>query len=536
MMRSFITVGLLYLACVNSALAHETGSPGSMIVVTGTSLGRKINDADKKLGSNYGVIKVVSPGRINETIRISPHHVLLFAAGTWEFTASPGVELESNTSLKGLGIGETTLKLLRNNGSLIISKDYDILHGKEDSLILHSSDSSHAVPDNKVSNVALGARHISISDIALSGGYKVGQPEGTANGITIYGFWFNISNVLVHNFSGNGILTEYVYSGETKGIDAAESFVNNVKVLGNGRNGWVVRGSHDSIVSGLISALNNGWGIDVQGKKNYYSGGGLMLTNVHAYGNTLGGVRTESGANILAFGLESEANYGPGVLLRSNDNIIHGEFYSNRTYGIQLGDNGSYAGANYIDGQLHNNGIAQIAFTKSAGFNYISGVIYASGHQKYFYGQVTKHDFVSAVTGGLNTTSMAQHLPGGVVFDSGGNIHGLNRLVNDLASTPIAQTASINATISVSQISPCLVDGKSKALVSWSVESKAVKRVKVFVTNPGADARRLFSTADRSGSAETGDWVRSGVRFDLVDAANGQYLATNTVPSSYCAH
>jgi hypothetical protein len=283
--------------------------------------------------------------------------------------------------------------------------------------------------------------------------------------------------------------------------------------------------------------------LDVEHKEDYYSGGGLMLTNVHAYGNTLGGVRTQKGANILAFGLESEANHGPGVLLRSNDNVVHGEFYTNKSYGIQIGDDSFYSGANLIEAQLHNNGEAQIYFDKSAGYNYVTGVVYASGMQKYVLGTVTSDDVLSTVVGGLNKPAVPQQFQGKVRIDNKGNISGFRTMNGAPTATAskmpmprITKRSSSAATLSVTLNggTSCIPTAGASAHVSWVVRSKGISNVKVMVTSPNSDRAQLFSSGGRVGAAETGPWVRTGTRFDLVNTSTGALLATNVISASTC--
>lgn len=514
----------------------------NVIEVSGSgALAERINAADKSLGAQAGTIEVLDGGVINQTLHLAPHHSLRFGSGEWVFEKSPGIEISSYSSIVGSGVGETLLRLMPKNGDLVISSDYSELHGKPDSYILSLGDD--AGKEGRESGKVHGAKLITISDLTLGGTHKGKASEGNATGIRLYGFWFNISKVLIENFSGDGMLTEYAYSGHTEGNDAAESYVSDVKILNNGKSGWVVRGSHDSIVNGLIAAMNGGWGIDVQNKKGYYSGSGLMLTNVHAYGNTLGGVRTQSGANILAFSLESEANFGPGLLLRSNDNIVHGEFYANRTYGIQIGDASSYSGANYINVQLHNNKISQIAFVKSAGYNYIAGVVYASGSQKYYSGSITKDDFVTAVMGGLPGNAVVQHVQGGIEVDTERKINGVANLVykqgnRTALSATLGGEKSSDATLSVvpDTVDECGAKHPGKARVSWHVRRKSIGQINVMVANPGRESGTLFAQGGANGGAETGNWVWPGTRFDLVAADSGNVLATFTVTSKQCVH
>lgn len=527
-------------------LARKTPSVTDTLTISGSNnLADRINAADSELGEKAGKIVVLTSGDITKTVRLAPHHTLAFASGVWKFSADSGIEVSSYSRVTGNGVGETTLTLTNPDGSLIISSDYNELHNQHQNTVLHP-DLESAEKDAAGKNTGshfLGAKLITISDLTLSGVFQKGDKPGTATGIRIYGFWFRLNNILVENFSGPGIVTEYVSSGYTKGNDAAESFVNDVKIMNNGGDGWVVRGSHDTMVNGLISALNGRWGLDVQHNEGYFSGGGLMLSNVHAYGNTLGGVRTQSGANILAFGLESEANHGPGVLLRSNDNVIRGEFYTNKTYGIQIGDGSSYSGANLIEAQLHNNGEAQIYFDKSAGYNLFTGVIYASGKQKYVLGAVTADDVLNTVVGGLSHSAVAQQFQGKVVIDNKGNVSGIRSLggspageVPNPRNSAGPNQVSSAATLSV-VLKPgvtCIPASGVSAHVSWAVRSKAIANVKVTVANPHSDRSQLFSSGGKVGGADTGQWVRPGTKFELLNSATGALLATYTVSSAAC--
>jgi hypothetical protein len=146
----------------------------------------------------------------------------------------------------------------------------------------------------------------------------------------------------------------------------------------------------------------------------------LMLTNTHLYANG-NGMRTESGANILAYGIESEANKGVGLLLRSNDSIIQGTFYANKTYGIQIGDDNSFSGANNLNMQLHNNKVAQLKWGGSAGYNMVNAVVFPNDpSQQFFENKPSNSDYIA--TSGPNAV---QQFPGGILMDSDRNMYGV---------------------------------------------------------------------------------------------------------------
>lgn len=387
----------------------------STITIVGTQdLSARINAADARLGDRAGVIEVTDAGKIRETLHLSPKHILRFGAGEWHFTAAPGIVVSDADQIVGVAPYLTTLQYDAPNGDLIVSKDFEVFDGMPEKSVLE-----YPTKDKKLKQVG-GTKYVKISNLTLSGDPKSKQRTG----VRIYGFWLTFSDVSVENFPGDGIMTEYVASGKILGNDATESFFSHVKLLNNGGNGWTVRGPHDSIVNGMIVAKNGGWGIDVQHRDGYYSGGGLMLTNVHAYANKAGGIRTAHGANILAYAIESEANHGPGVVLRSNDNYVQGEIYTNAGTGIQIGEAGAYSGVNTINVQLHNNRTSQIDFVNTAGGNHISGAIYASGTQKYFGGEPSNVDVINASLGGLDSVAIGQRYQGGMRVDTSGTIWG----------------------------------------------------------------------------------------------------------------
>jgi hypothetical protein len=70
--------------------------------------------------------------------------------------------------------------------------------------------------------------------------------------------------------------------------------------------------------------------------------------------------------------------------------------------------------------------------------------------------------------------------------------------------------------------------------VSWQVRLPSVKQVKVMVSDPDATTARLFSESGDTGSADTGNWVAAGTRFDLLDAATGSKLTSYVVKSEAC--
>lgn len=390
----------------------------------GGDLGEQINAADASLGSSPGEIRVSAPGEVLIPIKLSRGHVLAFGPGEWRFHATPAITVDDACGVLGAGVFRTRLVLAGSaSGDLVRSHGFEALTGTPDSTILSATSSAP-----QVKAFEGGVKYVSVRDLTLSG--HPDQDPGTSTGLRLYGFWWTLSDVVVEHFSGDGIVSEWIASGtvDKHGSDLPESWVTRVKLNANGGNGWTVRGPHDTAVNGLVAANNRGWGVDVQHKEGVYSGGGLMLDNAHLYGNGLGGLRTERGANIVAFGLESEANAGPGLLLRSNDNVVTGLFYANKTHGVQIGDSLNYSGANLLNVQSHNNAMSQFAWERSAGFNHVSGVLFATGNQIPYTGRPTQADLMTVTAGERTTGDVEAWFPGGIRFNDAGEAFGVRGL------------------------------------------------------------------------------------------------------------
>jgi hypothetical protein len=398
-------------------------SPASTVYadqMEGANVGEKVNAALRKLGGRHGAVVVEEGGEIATGIVLGVGQSLYFGPGKWHCTANPCITLNSGSDLIGSGVYKTRIERAPGTaGPIVRSKDYERLSAMSEKDAL-AQDNSLAFDRKNLP----GIKFARIRDISFDG-RREDQTE-PANGIELYGLWLTVEEVSIERFNGDGLVTQFIAGGdiEKDSTDAMESNFTKVKLLGNKGNGWTVRGPHDSISTNVISALNDGWGIDVQHKEGHYSGGGLMLTNTHLYANG-DGMRTEPGAAILAFGLVSEANVGVGLLLRSNDSVIVGSFYANGGYGIQFGDDEHYAGANTLTVQLHNNGKAQVHWKRSGGYNVFTGTVYPNDStQKFFESLPALSDQV--LTAGPHAV---QQFSGGLSMDSDGNIYRA-RLVN----------------------------------------------------------------------------------------------------------
>jgi len=410
-----IVIVYFILSGYNSAPKFIEGQTLTADTFIGDDIGQKVNVAVATMGDKQGTIHITGQGKITTPIRLGVGQVLEFGPGTWECVASPCITLDDASQVIGAGVYRTKLTLAPSSeGPLLQSKDFDELSGKSEAELTKVKHTLEG--DGKG---LPGVKYIKIKELTLYGNKE--NHAAPANGIEIYGLWYWLEDLSIEHFSGDGLVTQFIPGGavDSAGNDAMESYFTNIKMLSNDGNGWTLKGPHDSISSGVISANNGGWGIDVQHKEGYYSGGGSMFSNTHLYGN-VNGFRTEAGANILAYGIESEANKGVGMLLRSNDSVVQGIFYANGTYGVQIGEGTYYAGANVLTIQAHNNKLAQVNWAASAGYNTLTGPIFPNDDkQKYFESKPTKQDQV------LSAGPYAvQYFSGGVQMDSDKNVYG----------------------------------------------------------------------------------------------------------------
>lgn len=97
-----------------------------------------------------------------------------------------------------------------------------------------------------------------------------------------------------------------------------------------------------------------------------------------------------------------------------------------------------------------------------------------------------------------------------------------------------ASAGQASLTVDPGAVSACDASTRVIAHVSWQVRMPSVHQVKVMVSDPGMTTSRLFSESGDTGSADTGNWVAAGMRFDLLDAATGSKLSSYVVKSEAC--
>ena len=99
---------------------------------------------------------------------------------------------------------------------------------------------------------------------------------------------------------------------------------------------------------------------------------------------------------------------------------------------------------------------------------------------------------------------------------------------------PVSQeTTADGVTFTITQVQgDCNPETPYRAKLSWTIADVTKAAVQVRVDT--VDGPLMATITSMDGSAETGDWVKSGGRFFLVNIATGEALATVTSGPETC--
>lgn len=243
--------------------------------------------------------------------------------------------LDSNVWVKGSGVNITILQS-------VASSDADVIAGRNFSTL---TGTSKATPETR------GVRYVKISDLTIKGD-KATNSSGF--GIRLWGCSLQFDNLMVQDCAEDGIWTEFTTHDTPSTPDwqdnMLESFFNNIKVVGNGGNGWTFNGPHDSHLNNFVAAHNGGWGFE--GLTGYSS---ICGSNWNGWSNTTGCYTFTAGAalnQIVASGpgiglqslqggvrvtnLFASGCVGVAVDLTGQQNFIQGVIRASTTHALQL--------------------------------------------------------------------------------------------------------------------------------------------------------------------------------------------------------
>ena len=105
-----------------------------------------------------------------------------------------------------------------------------------------------------------------------------------------------------------------------------------------------------------------------------------------------------------------------------------------------------------------------------------------------------------------------------------------------VATEGVTQNGPYELKVNPGQVFRCAGRDRIEAKVSWAVTDPEVKDwVEIYATAPGeGQTKTLFAKGGLEGTAETGNWVFEGTRFDLVNPVDGKELASYVVTALPC--
>jgi hypothetical protein len=161
-----------------------------------------------------------------------------------------------------------------------------------------------------------------------AGDYLLGAPQSGVKGLTLdgnatanYGYrvWGAAQltdDLIVQNCVQGGLWTEFTdVDSFADPAQKLKSSFGTVKSIGNGGEGWTMRGPHDSMCTDYVAYSNTGWALTVDSVESGYDGG-ITFAHFNSFLNTLGSARILNGGFIdIISGALSGSNTGTGLEL-----------------------------------------------------------------------------------------------------------------------------------------------------------------------------------------------------------------------------
>ncbi|MEH1097896.1 glycosyl hydrolase family 28-related protein [Micromonospora sp. CPCC 205561] len=275
-----IAAGVGTVGIGGTAVANGLSSAGDATVVNVREHGAKGDGtADDTAALQAAIDRVRSTGGI-----------VFLPPGTY---LTRRLTLHSRVHLRGSGGDATTLRLKAGaNSAILESEGFARLSGTR------SDD---------------GITLFSLRDLTLDGN-KEQNPEG-GHGLRVYGYGYEITEVIVFNCRGDGILSEW---GPAAALPAPshqmEARLTAVRTHGNDGHGVNFQGPHDSMFLNCVTFENAGAGFRLAGDST-----GTQMVNCHAWGIKQN-VSFDLGAtSVGCVNCYADLNGGVGVRISRND-------------------------------------------------------------------------------------------------------------------------------------------------------------------------------------------------------------------------
>jgi hypothetical protein len=282
--------------------------------------------------------------------------IVFFSPGTYRVGS---VALKSRVHLRGSGIDATVIRLRdSDDGALFESEGFEDLTG---------SDSGD------------GITSFSLRDFTIDGNRERG---GNADGLRIFGYGYELTEIVVHSCGGDGIYSEWGSVGSIgEASHEMEARFSGVRSHTNGGNGITFRGPHDSMFVNCLAYHNDGIGFHLAGVSH-----GSQLTNLHSWGAEQQVAFQVDALAISCLNCYGDIDGGVGVAITRNEcqwiggRVIGSRASAEDEIGLQLGGAGSEeaVSAVIVDTYIQNCGTAAIDLPGDGGRN----VIKARVHQE----------------------------------------------------------------------------------------------------------------------------------------------------------
>lgn len=373
---------------LNDFLAQSHNADGSLKPINSSSVsglasvatsGSYTDLTNKPTNGVAAPTGVASTDTANIQNAINAGGVCVLQPGTYVVN---GLLIASNVTVRGAGIGATTIKLANGaNADLVTVANFGALTGN---------------------NGSGGATKFAFENLTLDG--NGANQSGTSWTFRVYGYNYRINDVeLVNGYSGNA----YSEWGNASGGDM-EAIWSRFKLLSPVSSGAVNldwNGPHDSIFTDGIVVAAGAAGpsgiVNQIGIYNRGNAGGEAFTNVHVWGFHLYSMVAEH--TFLAQNCTLEGAYNINLLLRTSKCRFDGRIFgTNGTHlneiGVQIGDTGfTNIMGSVLDITTFNwdSTAKPINFQSSGGRNRVTGTGMLGGATQFAFGSINSQDNVN---------------------------------------------------------------------------------------------------------------------------------------------
>lgn len=240
------------------------------------------------------------------------------------YVVASTIVLKSNVIICGDGFGRSVLKAADNTS-------HDVVE-------------SFNFPSLTGTNTAAGPLCFGLRDLTIYGNRYNRTGSGTC--LRIYGYDYELTNVEIYDGRGIGFYSEWAIIGNVPvtpyGKDTMEAHITGLRVFRCMADGVSFYGPHDTICSDILTFINSGKGA-VFGSNSTSTAGGVMVDQMHSYGNASWGIVIDT--ILFAGHIESEWNIGGGgIQVNAPYGNVSGGIlnaWSNAGPGVEINNAGS---------------------------------------------------------------------------------------------------------------------------------------------------------------------------------------------------